>query len=230
VWAAEGHSAEVLGAFFQQLGPQRCSAVRTVTIDMAGGYYKAIRQWLPEAEIVFDRFHVQRLASDALDEVRRSLVRDLARSDEGQEIKNLRYVLLKNPWHLTPPQRHRLSELQDTNRRLYRAYLLKETLARALDYRQPKRARDALKAWLAWASRSKLPPFVKAARTIRKHLDGILAYVHTRLSNGLVEGLNTKLRMVARRAFGFHSASALISMLFLCCGGVELDPPLPTRS
>ena len=77
------------------------------------------------------------------------------------------------------------------------------------------------------ASRSKLKPFVKAARTIRRHFDGVIAYVKTRLTNGLVEGLNNKLRMIARRAFGFHRADALIAMLFLNSGGIQLDPPLP---
>jgi len=82
---------------------------------------------------------------------------------------------------------------------------LKETLAQALDYRQPGHARRALEDWLAWASRSKLAPFVKVARTIRGHLDGVVAYLEKRLTNGIVEGFNNKLRMIARRAFGFHS-------------------------
>jgi transposase len=84
-----------------------------------------------------------------------------------------------------------------------------------------------LDRWLAWASRSRLKPFVNVARTIRKKKDGVLAYVTTKLTNGLVEGFNNKLRMIARRAFGFHSADALIGMLFLCCGGVTTSPPLP---
>ena len=86
-----------------------------------------------------------------------------------------------------------------------------------------------LDQWLDWASRSRLAPFVKLARTIRKHAVGILAYLDTRMTNGPVEGINNKLRVIARRAYGFHSHGALISMLFLCCGGIELAPPLPTR-
>lgn len=83
---------------------------------------------------------------------------------------------------------------------------------------------------LPWASRSRLKHFVKAARTIRKHRDGILAYVKTRLTNGLIEKLNNKLRLIARLAYGFHSHQALTAMVFLSCGGVELDPPLPTQT
>ena len=232
VWAAEGRTAKVLGEFFKLLGEEGRASIDSVTIDMAGSYKKAIREWIPHATVIYDRFHVQRLASKAVDEVRRAMARDLRGLDEEQRktIKNTRYVLLKNPWHLTPIEQQRLAEVQRTNKKLYRAYLLKETLAHALDYRQPARARRALEEWLAWASRSRLKPFVRLARTLRQHREGVLAYVKNRLTNGIVEGINTKLRMVARRAFGFHSADALIAMLFLIAGGVKLNPPLPTRT
>ena len=227
VWAARGRSSDTLEAFFDELGEERCAKIECVTMDMAGGYIKAVEEGLPEAQIVFDRFHVQRLASDALDEVRRAQLRETRGTDEGRDLFKSRFALLKNPWNLNRKEKQKLSELQRTNAPIYRAYLLKETLAQALDYLQPWRAERAVRDWLAWASRSKLKPFVKAARTIRKHLDGVLAYFQARLTNGIVEGFNTKLRMIARRAFGFHSAEALISMLYLCSGGITLDPPLP---
>ena len=229
VWAHEGRSGNVLERFFDELGSDRCLNISNVTIDMAEGYINAVKNRLPQAQIVFDRFHVQKLASDAIDKVRRSMVREATDPDESRAIKRSRFALLKNPWDLRPTERRKLSEIQEHNKRLYRAYLLKETLAQALDYQHVQRAREALEDWLSWASRSKLKPFVKAARTVRKHLEGIVAYVRTRLTNGLVEGLNNKLRVVTRRAYGFHSAGALISMLFLTCGGVQLDPPLPEK-
>ena len=77
---------------------------------------------------------------------------------------------------------------------------------------------------IAWAQRSKLSPFVKLARTIKKHSEGILAYVQTRLNNGRVEGLNGKIRTITRRAYGFHNATSLIAMIFLCCGGIHAFP------
>lgn len=231
VWAGEGRSAEALAPFFEALGAEGCQGIEMVTIDLSAAYTKAVRETLPNAEIVYDRFHVQRLVSDALDEVRRELVRALATDpDLARAVKRTRFVLLMNPWNLSRNQRRKLSEVQRTNHSLYRAYLLKETLAQALDYRQPWRAERALRDWLAWASRCRLAPFVKAARTIRKHLPGILAYIRTRLTNGLVEGLNNRIRMIARRAYGFHSHHALSAMIFLNCGGIQLDPPLPTRS
>lgn len=230
VWAGQGRSSASLVPFFELLGPERCTKIETVTIDLSAAFIKAVREGLAQAEIVFDRFHVQRLATDALDEVRRSLVRSLPAGQEAAAIKDTRFVRLKNPENLTDRQRLSLAEVQRTNQPLYRAYLLKETLAQALDYRQPWRAERSLKAWLSWASRSQLGPFVRAARTIRKHLPGILAYIRTQLTNGLVEGLNAKVRMITRRSFGFHSPEALISMVFLCCGALKINPPLPTGS
>jgi len=227
VWAAPGRSSETLARFFEELGPERLEQLECVTIDMCQAYESAIREHAPNAEIVFDRFHVQRLASDALDEVRREQLRDIRGTPEGRQLFRSRFPLLKNPWDLRPEERNKLREVERANAPLWRAYLLKEELARALDYLQPARGEKALRQWLAWASRSRLKPFVKVARTIRKRLKGVLAYFRERLTNGLVEGINNHLRVIARRAYGFHSPYALISMLFLCRGGIVLDPPLP---
>ena len=106
---------------------------------------------------------------------------------------------------------------------------MKECLAAILGEATPEDSQELLDEWLAWASRSRLAPFVKLAKTVRKHAAGILAYLDTKMTNGIVEGINNKLRVIARRAYGFHSHGALISMLFLCCGGIQLAPPLPTR-
>ncbi len=121
----------------------------------------------------------------------------------------------------------KLSEVQRTNQHIYRAYLLKESLAQGFEYRQQARASRHIDGWISWATRSKLKPFVKLASTIKKFKEGILAYVKTRLSNGLTEGLNNKTRLITRRAYGFHSAHALAAMIHLCCGGITLYPPLP---
>lgn len=227
VWAAKGHDSATLKAFFEDLGPERCAKIQCVTIDLSAAFIKAVQEGAPQARIVFDRFHVQRLASDALDEVRREQLRDLRGSPEGRQLFRTRFALLKNPWNLSYIEQGRLSEVQRTNAPLYRAYLLKETLAKALDYRQPARAKRELQDWLAWASRSRLKPFVRVARTIRKHFQGVLAYVSERLTNAFLEGMNNRIRMIAHRAYGFHTHHALAAMIFLCCSGITLEPPLP---
>lgn len=228
VWVGEGKSAESLAKFFAELGPERAGKLTHVTMDMSAAFIDAVTTHAPQAQKVFDRFHVQRLASDAVDEVRRAEVRNAEDTDAAKALKHTRWALLKNPWNLRQREGERLAEVQRSNRRLYRAYLLKESLAKALDYRQLGRARGHIDGWLYWAARSKLKPFMKLAGTIRRFKDGILAYVATGLSNGLTEGLNNKTRLITRRAYGFHSAQALTSMIHLCCGGITLDPPLPS--
>ena len=146
-------------------------------------------------------------------------------AEEAKTVKGLRWPLLKNPWNLTRTQARRLSTLQQDNDRLYRAYLLKETFADILNRRQPHVVTDKLNEWLSWASRSRLSGFVKVARTIRTHLDEIVAYIRWGVTNGIVEGLHNKVRVITRRAFGFHSASAVIGMIMLCCTNLELHPP-----
>lgn len=227
VWTGKGHDSSTLKAFFQALGPERCAQLQCVTIDMSAAFIKAVEESAPNAQIVFDRFHVQRLASDALDEVRRKQVHELRGTSEGRELFRTRFALLKNPWNLSAVETDRLSAVERSNAPLYRAYLLKETLARSLDYRQPARAERSLTEWLSWAARSRLEPFVRAGRTVRKHFAGILAYVRGRLTNAFLEGMNNRIRMIAHRAYGFHDHFALSAMIFLCCSGVTLDPPLP---
>ena len=224
VWAREGKSGETLDAFFAELGPERCARLRDVTLDLSEAYVQSVRKHAPQANIVFDRFHVQRLAHDALDQVRRALVATHADPAERRALKKTRVVLQKNPENLSAAERRKLAQVQAYNRPLYRAYLLKESLASILDSRQYYVARDQLRGWIAWASRSKLKPFVRVSRTIRKHFAGIMAYVNTGLSNGRAEGLNGKARVITRRSYGLHSAASLIAMLFLCCSLPALTP------
>jgi transposase len=224
VWASEGKSAATVDSFFKALGPERAAKLKGVTIDMSGAYIDAVERGAPQAQIVFDRFHVQRLAQDAVDQVRREQVRLLAGSAEATSLKKTRWALLKNPWNLSAVEGDKLAEVQRTNRPLYRAYLLKETLAEIFSRRQVGVAREKFVAWCGWAVRSRLPPFKKLARTIRRHLGGILAFIATGLSNGPTEGLNGKIRTLTRRAYGFHSARSLIGLIFLCCSGLTLHP------
>lgn len=224
VWAKTGKSADTLIAFFDELGPERCAEIEAVTIDMSPAYRKAIAERAPDATVIFDRFHVQRLAHDALDEVRRAEVREHQDPDQRRTLKKTRWPLQKNPWNLQRFEIDKLATLQRHNKRLYRAYLLKESLCRILDRRQINVARRKIGEWFDWAVRSRLEPFRKLAHTIRNHIDGILAYVRSRLSNGPTEALNGKIRTITRRSYGFHDPAALIALVFLCCGGIELAP------
>jgi transposase len=228
VWAASGRNAATLQGFFSSLSDEQKASIKAVSIDMSAGYENAIRakEGVPHAQVVFDPFHVVALGSKATDQVRRAEYNKHGRSgsEAGKWIKGLRYSLLKDPTKQSTEQLLRLAEVQQTNKRMFRAALLYGEL-RYL-YKVPKdQAEERLDAWLAWASRSRLKPFVRLGRTIRKHKQGVLAAIELGLSNGRLEALNSKVRLLSHRAYGFHSADALIAIIYLCCAGIETALP-----
>lgn len=226
IWVGEGKGADTLASFFKEIGPEACARIRHAAIDMSAAYEKAILEYLPNATLVFDRFHVQKLVSEAVDSVRREEWQRLRGTTQGDAIKHSRWALLKNPWNLTQRQGEKLANLQSSNERLYRAYLLKESFAGIYgDLPSTAEASTRLDKWLAWASRSKLEPFQKLARTIRRHRNGILAFFETGYTNGLTEGMNNKARLATRRAYGFHRVQAVMAMIELCCGGIQIPIP-----
>ena len=226
VWTRPGRNAATLQGFFDELGPRKGS-IRAVSIDMTGGYRKAVEEGLPDAQICIDPFHVVQLAGQAVDDVRRAEwnAHGKSKTPGGRWVKHARWSLLKAPERQTIGQLARLADIQDHNRRLYRAFLLYHEL-RLLYQIDPSLAAEHLAAWLAWASRSKLKPFIKLARTIRRHRDGILAAIRLGLSNGRLEGLNAKIRLLSHRSFGFHSPEPLIALIHLCCSRLTINPPL----
>ncbi len=227
IWMCPGRNAATLQAFFAELGERRAS-IRAVSIDMSGGYEKAVREGLPEAEVCIDPFHVVQLAGRAVDDVRRQEwnAKGKSRTKGGKWVKGTRWSLLKAPERQSVAQLAALHEVSRENRRLYRAFLLKEELRLLYHLDDPRTAPEHLAAWLTWASRSKLKPFVKLARTVRRYREGILAAIRLGLSNGRLEGLNSKVRLISHRSFGFHSAAPLIALVYLCCSGLVVMPPL----
>jgi transposase len=226
VWCRAGRNSATLAEFFAELGDRRHS-IRAVSIDMSGEYQRAIRDAIPDAQLCFDPFHVCRLASRATDQVRRDEwnAHERSHTATGRWVKGTRWSLLKAPERQTVAQLATLYEVQHANRALYRAFLLREELRLLYHLDDPALAPAHLNAWLAWASRSRLKPFVRLARTLRAHRDGILAAIRLGLSNGRLEGLNSKIRLISHRSFGFHSADALIALVYLCCTGIVIELP-----
>jgi transposase len=226
VWCAPGRNSATLQRFFDELGDRRHS-IRAVSIDMSGEYQRAIGQAVPDAEMCFDPFHVVRLAARATDQVRRDEWNrhDRSHTLRGRWVKGTRWSLLTAPANQSIYQLATLAEVQRENRRLYRAFLLREELRLLYHLDDPALAPEHLDAWLTWATRSKLKPFIRLARTLRKHRAGILAAIRLGLSNGRLEGLNSKIRLISHRAFGFHSADPLIALVYLCCAGVTIELP-----
>lgn len=225
VWIGEGRSQATVGAFFDELGPEKAKQIEAVSMDMAAAYIQETKARAPQAEIAFDPFHVVKLASEAVQDVRRTEARDRKGTAEAAVLKGSRWALLKAPENLRDEERVRLSAVAGLNARVYRAYLLKEEL-RALYRCSPRSMEEHLRSWLSWASRSNLGPFVKLGRTVRRYREGVLAAIRLRLSNGRMEGLNNKIGVIKHRAYGFHSFAALAAMVFLCCTDLQLKLPI----
>ena len=118
-----------------------------------------------------------------------------------------------------------LSEAQQATKPMFRAFVLKEELRLLYQLDDPRLAPQHLDPWRAWPSRSRLETFIKLARTIRRHRAGILAAIRLALSNGRLKGLNSRIRLISHRSFGFHSPDPLIALVYLCCAGVIIELP-----
>lgn len=229
VWAKAGHDRATLQEFFDLLGPERARRIKLISADAAEWIGECALAACENATLCLDPFHIVRWATQALDIVRRwvwNVLRSIGLSGRAKHLKGCRYALWKNPEDLTDRQASKLAWIAKHNRRLYRAYLLKEQLRLVFQHRGEE-AVAMLDAWLAWSRRSQIPAFVDLYHRIKKHRAGIVAAVTHGLSNGLTESVNTKLRLLTRIAYGFRSTDNLIALCLLDRGGH--CPPLPGR-
>ncbi|MGW9121563.1 ISL3 family transposase [Streptomyces sp. NPDC055663] len=233
VWMADTHGKDVLGRFFDALGPHRTARLTHISADGAGWIADVLADRAPSALRVMDPFHVVAWATDALDTERRASWNRARRETAGREraraLKDSRFALWKNAADLTVRQAAKLTWIAATDPRLHRAWRLKEALRAvfALAKSRPTAALKALDRWIGWARRCRIDSFVDLQRRIRRHYDAIRAALTTGMSNGLIESTNTKTRLIIRRCFGFHSAEAITALVILTLAGDK--PTLPGR-
>ena len=235
IHATDGAHPGSLNAFFDLLGEERTQAITHVSADGAPWIARTVKKRCPRAIMCADTFHVVQWAGDALDLVRRELWnevrerrRDLASRrayGEGKVLNESRWSLWKKPENLSDAERARLDYIAATHPRLHRAWALKEGLRVAVTGTGPG-AVAALDRWIAWAQRCRIAQFVRLARRIREYRSAIVATIEHGLTNALVESFNTKIRLITRRAFGFHNVAALIALARLTLSGQR--PELPT--
>jgi len=248
IWVGRGKDEAALDVFFKQLTEEQRSKIELVTSDAAKYIAKCVEKWCPKAIRSMDPFHVVQWATNAIDEVRKQVVRDLLKergpktkgkrgrpskgeekknkADPASDVKNLKYVLLKNPENLTATQRNKLEMLITSNPHLYKAYLLKEELR--LIFKLPiEEARVALDVWRGHAWRSQIPEFVKLQRTIKEHKEEILKSIELDVSNARIEAINNKIKVTIRMGYGFRNLDNLIALLMLRCS--IFDVALPGR-
>ena len=222
LWVGDDRTEEAVRPFFTlEMGKRRCQTLQVVCMDMWAAYAKLVRDHAVNAQILFDRFHIVKHLNQAVEAARRDLWRELT-TKQRVSFRGTRWLLLKNPWNLSSAQKERLSTLVRWNSPLVRAWYLKESFQLFWIYKQPARAKQHLLKWMNSAMRSRLEPFKKFVGMLRSHLDGVLAWTKTQLSNGAVEGMNNKIKSISHRSFGFRTAENFIVAIYHCCARLPL--------
>ena len=226
-YVVEDRRQESLEQYYRQFTREELAGVQAIAMDMWDPYIAATQAYIPGAEqkIVFDKFHVVRVATEAVDKVRRQEHKVLmARDDE--RLKGTRYLWLANEDNLPEERRAEFQAIKGENLKTGRAWALKEALRKFWTFDQAPPAADYFRRWYFWATHSRLAPMVKAAKTLHAHLDNILTYFQHRLTNASAEGLNSKIQMVKEMACGFRNREHYKTAIYFHCGGLDLHPRL----
>jgi len=204
----EGRKKESVEAFFEQLTAEQRAGIVAVGIDRSGAYQAAVEKWLPNADIVFDRFHLVMNVNQAVDEVRRTQCRK-ANSEDRQLIKGQRYLILGNPENLDEDGRGKLDRLLDANEAISTAYLLKEQFRWLFTYKRLGWAVRALENWCEMAMASGLAPFQRLARSFKRQREKVCGFVKHGLTSGLIEGFNNLVARMVHKACGYRDLDYL---------------------
>jgi transposase len=225
LWVGKDRTVKTLLGFFRRLGRERAAALKFVCSDMWQPYLKVIAKKAGQAVHILDRFHIMANMNKAIDDVRRIEVRELKAKGEGEVLKGARWTLLKRPENRTPKQDLKLAELLRFNLRAVRSHLLREEFQHFWTYVSPFWAGAFLDRWCSKVMLSRLEPMKRVARSLRNHRPLILNWFRARgmVSGGAVEGLNNKLKVITRRAYGFRTYYATLIALYHALGDLP-DP------
>lgn len=224
-----GRSEQSLANFFEQQPDSVLSTIEAVSMDVSKAFQAATRTHVPEATICFDPFHIMQWINRALDRVFAEAASGPTKvAMTSAQWRQTRWALRTGENKLTDEKRDLVNHIARANRRVGRAWTLKEQLRDLYRLQHgPGAARQQLKAWITAAKRSRIPSFTELGKRLHEHFEAIIAAVELGISNALIEGINAKIRLINARGYGHHSARTLASMIYLCLGG--LHPQLPTR-
>jgi transposase len=212
IWlGGQGRTEQDMQQFFDTMGTERCGTIDLAVMDMWKPFRKVTMKNAPHVQIVYDKFHIMRHLAGALDQVRRDEYKRV-NEKERKFIKGQRYTLLSHRANLDTEGKRSLQMLLKANKRLNTAYLLKESFGQLWDYNHPIWARKFFENWKKQLRWQRLKPFEKFAALIEKHWDGIISYCHPghKVSLGFMEGLNNKIRVIQRRAYGIKDQEYLM--------------------
>lgn len=223
--AVEGKDAktvEKLGAFLDNNDSPK-TAVRQLSIDMSPAFISGCMDTFENAAITFDHFHVTKVINKAMDELRKK------EKAECELLKGHKYTFLKNPMSLSDKRMDQLFEMMKLYPKVGEGYRLKLLFMDFWDYSDKAQAAVFLEDWCQQAEKSGIFPFQDAVKTIRAHWSGIINYAESKISNGILEGINSKIQLARKRARGFRNMKNFISMIHFLCGKLEFEPVYSKR-
>jgi transposase len=221
LYVCEGKDASTISSFKEDLENHNGSSknIEMFCSDMSPAFISGITEQFPESSLTFDKFHVMKMVNEAVDQVRREEQRHNA------ELKNTRYMWLKNPNSLSLAEKEKLGSLKDMNLITSKAYNFKLSLKDFWTFNDKILAEDFLKKWYYWATHSQMGPIIDAAKTIKSHWNGIINYAETKISNGVLEGINSMVQSAKSSARGFRTTKNLILIIYLRLGKMPFNLP-----
>jgi len=229
VWVGKGKGRETIDDFFAtQLSEYQKSQVKRACCDMSETYIGAIESHLPNATLVLDRFHIVKALNEAVDEVRKQQWRT-ASDSERKVLKGLRWLLYRHSDTRTKKDTRTLNALNKGNRRIHRAWVLKDEFEQFWDFKTSWGAIRFLKSWMTTALKSRLEPLRDFVQTLKKHFFRIVAFINCRLTNAISEGLNRIIKIVKNRASGFRNLNAFSNLIYLTVGDVDIPAQIPAE-
>jgi transposase len=229
VWVARGKGRDTIDTFFtEQLSHFQKKQIKWACCDMSQAYIGAIEEHCPNATLVLDHFHIVKALNNAVDEVRKEQWRK-ASVDERKALKGLRWLLFKHSSNRSKKDSRILNALRKGNRRIHRAWVLKDEFEHFWEYKAPWAAERFLKRWSTTALKSRLEPIRDFVKMLRNQMPRIITFVQSKLTNAMAEGLNRIIRIVKNRASGFRSLPAFIDMIFLTVGDLDIPAQIPLK-
>lgn len=225
-YVAEHRRVESLAPFYASLTPAQRAGIEAVALDMWDPYIRATCDGLPEGvdKIVFDRFHAMQQVTEAVDRVRKQEHRGLRTTEGRSVLSGTKYLWLYSAENL--PARHAglFAQLRSLHLKVGRAWAIKEALRKLWTYRRLSSATRFFQQWYGWARRSRLDPIRRAAKTLHAYRDGLLRFCQHPITNGVAEGLNSKIMTIKRKACGFRNPDHFTIAIYFHCGGLDLYP------
>jgi len=220
LYATEGKGSECIKNSVEYLDEKQVNsdAIEHVCIDMSPAFISGCNTYLPNANITFDKFHVVKEVNKAMDELRKLERRG------NQLLKGHKYTLLKSK--LTPKLKEERDLILEYYPRLGQGYRLKELFTEFWDIKDREEAEAYLAFWCDMVEESKIQPFVKVVKTIKAHWSGIINYIKSKINNGILEGINSKIQLAKKRARGYRNMNNFINMIYFICGKLKFDYPL----